>query len=121
MLGLSRNVANISVSMITTSETITGFEVVQVLGIVEGIVEKSFRAVAVGGIGLVEGGELDNMLFDAKEALLQVASDRGANAVIALRYAITSRDLEKSVVAYGTAVKCRRKPSDTRPSVENAF
>jgi uncharacterized protein YbjQ (UPF0145 family) len=94
--------------MITSADNIINFEISSMMGPVEGIVEKSFKAMAVGGIGIVSGGGLEEMIYEAKERLARAASEKGANAVIALRFAIASRELEKSVVAYGTAVKCQK-------------
>ncbi|MDP9039191.1 MAG: heavy metal-binding domain-containing protein [Acidobacteriota bacterium] len=94
--------------MITTAETLIGFEIVQLMGTVEGVIELGFSAVSVGGVGVVNGGGLENMLFEAKQLLAQMASQRGANAVIGFRYALTGRNLEKSVVAYGTAVNVKK-------------
>jgi uncharacterized protein YbjQ (UPF0145 family) len=78
------------------------------VGPVEAVVEKSFRSVAVGGIGVITGGGLDEMMFAAKEQLARAASDKGADGIIVFRYSIAGRELEKSVIAYGTAVKCQR-------------
>ena len=109
MLGLSRTESQISQNMITTGDTLVGFDITGMLGPVEGIVEKSFAAMSVGGMGVVQGGELGNMLFDAKQQLAQAASERGANAVVGFRCAILGRNLEKSVLVYGTAVKCQKR------------
>jgi uncharacterized protein YbjQ (UPF0145 family) len=111
MLGLSRNDSQIAQTMITTADVLVGFEVTHMMGTVEAVVEKSFKAMSVGGFGIVSGGELAEMIFDAKEQLARAASDKGADAIIVFRYAVTSRELEKSVVAYGTAVKCHRRES----------
>lgn len=98
--------------MITTSECLIGFEITSMLGAVEGLVERSFRSVAVGGVGFVQGGESGNMLSEAKEQMIQAATDRGANAIVGFRYALMARELEKCVVAYGTAVFVRTHPDE---------
>ena len=108
MLGLTRDVSEIPRSMVTTTESIPGFEITTTLGTVEGIVERSFKSMSVGGIVVVQGGELSSMLRDAKRQMEQAASDQGANAIVAVRYEVGARDLEKSVVVYGTAVKCQK-------------
>ncbi len=108
MLGLTRDVSEIPRSMVTTTESIAGFEITTTLGTVEGLVERSFKSMSIGSIGVVQGGELSSMLSDAKRQMEQAAADRGANAIVAVRYELGARDLEKSVVAYGTAVKCRK-------------
>jgi uncharacterized protein YbjQ (UPF0145 family) len=74
--------------MITTAECIYGFKITQVLGPIEGIFEKSFTKMSLAGIGVIEGGELRNMLFDAKQELARNTYAIGANAVIGFRYAL---------------------------------
>ena len=94
--------------MITTAETLTGYDIASMLGPVEGIVEKGFSAVSVEGFGIVRGGGLDQLVQNAKDLVARAAAERGADAVVALRYVVSGRELEKSVVAYGTAVKCKK-------------
>lgn len=94
--------------MITTAETLTGYETISMLGTVEGVIEKGFASVSVSGFGLVKGGGLAELVEDAKSLLARAAAEKGADAVIAFRYVVSGRELEKSVVAYGTAVKCKK-------------
>src|SRR5580658_4953302 len=108
MLGLNPTDGQIAQRMITTTDVLPGFEIDSVLGPVEGVVEMGFTSSSFGGLKLVKGGELENMLFAAKQELAKAAFTAGANAVIAFRYAVLGRELEKSVIAYGTAVKCRK-------------
>jgi len=108
MLGLNRIDSQIGQNMITTTDELIGFNITSIMGPVEGVVEKSFMAMSVGSVGVVKGGELEEMIFDAKQKLARAASERGADAVIAFRYEVACRDLEKSVVAYGTAVTCQK-------------
>ena len=56
MLGLSHDDSRISLSMITTAETLTGFEILSMMGTVEGVAEESFAAVQVGHVGFHKGG-----------------------------------------------------------------
>lgn len=114
MLGLNKLDSQIAQNMITSADNLTGFEITSVMGPIEGIAEKSLTAMSVGSIGVVGGGGLDELLFEAKQRLARAASEAGANGVIAFRYAMSSRDLEKSVVAYGTAVKCERPSKSNR-------
>ncbi len=69
MLGLTRDISEIPRRMVTTTESIPGFEITTTLGTVEGIVERSFKSMSVGGIGVVQGGELSSMLSDAKRQM----------------------------------------------------
>jgi len=108
MLGLNKLDSQIAQNMITGSDSLIGFDITNIMGPVEGVVEKSFVAMSVGSIGVVDGGGLEEMLFDAKQKLARAASEVGANAVVAFRYTVIGRNLEKSVVAYGTAVKCQK-------------
>lgn len=108
MLGLSTDNGQIPTHLISTTASLPGYEVIEILGPVEGCAEKSFTSMKVVGLGMVDGGGLDQLLFDAKMKLASAASEKGANAVIGFRYAFAARELEKSVVAYGTAVRCRK-------------
>ena len=47
------------------------------------------------------------MVEAAKAKLSRGAAECGANAIVSMRYEIIGRELEKSVRAYGAAVKCR--------------
>jgi uncharacterized protein YbjQ (UPF0145 family) len=107
-LGLNLNEPRVSSSMITSAETLSGFEIINMMGIVEGISEGSFPAISVGGVGVQKGGGLDRLVEDARAQISRAASEKGANGIVGFRYAIIGRDLEKSVLAYGTAVLCRR-------------
>lgn len=108
MLGLNLNESRISGSMITTAETLAGFEILSTIGIVEGVSEGSFPAISVAGIGISKGGDLDRLLDAAREQLIMVASTIGADPIVGFRYQVMGRDLERSAIAYGTAVKCRK-------------
>jgi len=109
MLGLSSyDEISLGPSRITNSDTLPGLEITEVLGVVEGIAERSFPILKIGGVGLSKGGGLDELISEAKKELARAAVDKGADAVIGLRYQIMGRDVEKSALAYGTAVKCRR-------------
>jgi uncharacterized protein YbjQ (UPF0145 family) len=94
--------------MITTAESLPGAEIEDVLGVAEGIAESSLKSVSFGGVGLSEGGGMDRLVVEARERLAQVAADMGADAVVAFRYAVVGREFEKSVLAYGTAVRIRK-------------
>lgn len=98
----------------TTGFSLTGFRVTRELGTVRGIIVRS-RSV-VGHIGAsiqtLFGGDItlytelcEHARQDAFERLCQHASERGANAILGLRYDATELSPEVTeVLCYGTAV-----------------
>ncbi len=62
------------------------------LGVAEGIAEKGFTGAAAYGVGVITGGELGTIVWDAKEALARSAREMGAHAVIGMSYAIAGRE-----------------------------
>jgi uncharacterized protein YbjQ (UPF0145 family) len=108
MIGLNLNEPSIPSHMITTSTTLPGFEIARVFGIVEGVSERSFPAVGVGGVGIYKGGEMDALMREARERLSHAAAELGANAVVGFTYVLVGREVEKSAAAYGTAVYCKK-------------
>jgi hypothetical protein len=61
MLGLNQMDSKISYNMITTAETLAGFDVLTTMSIVEGVAEDSFPAVNLGGVGIHKRGGLDRL------------------------------------------------------------
>jgi len=101
-------------TMVTTNIELTGYRITKSLGIVRGITVRSrslFGNIA-GGVQTLFGGKIsiyqelcEKTREDAFQLMLQQASERGANAVINMRYdanEIMSGVTE--VLAYGTAV-----------------
>ncbi|WP_442601634.1 YbjQ family protein [Paenibacillus sp. KN14-4R] len=104
--------------MIATTESLAGYEVVEVLGTTFGVV---VRARGLGGDimaslkGLV-GGEVKQytqMIEDARrqavDRMVENAAAMGGNAVIMMRF--DSGDIGQNmseIVAYGTAVRVRK-------------
>ena len=100
--------------MVTTSNDLDGYRVTKTLGLVRGIVVRSRSIIGNIGAGLQSliGGNItlytelcEKAREDAYELMLQHAAERGANAIIAVRYdanEVTSGITE--VLAYGTAV-----------------
>jgi uncharacterized protein YbjQ (UPF0145 family) len=92
--------------------------VVQTLGVVRGIVVRSRSIVGTLGASLqtIVGGNItlftelcETTRQDALEQLLQHAAERGANAVIGVRYdANELMNGVTEVLAYGTAVKVEK-------------
>lgn len=104
--------------ILTNTETIPGYEIVEILGVVTGNTVRSKHLGKDLGAALksIIGGELKyytEMLVDArKEAtdrLINDARSLGAHAVINLRF-MTSAVMATAaeLFAYGTAVKIRR-------------
>jgi uncharacterized protein YbjQ (UPF0145 family) len=100
--------------MTSTTFELPGHRVVQNLGLVRGIVVRSRSVVGTLGASLqtLVGGDItlftelcENTRNDAFDRMVQHASERGANAVIGIRYDAT--DIMQGVtevLAYGTAV-----------------
>lgn len=104
--------------LVVTMNDIPGYEVVEVYGEVFGVLTRSRNIVSNIGASLksIIGGEigaytklLSDSRIEATERMKQAAADRGANAVIAMRF--DTGDIGTSmneVAAYGTAVKVRK-------------
>lgn len=109
-----------SVLVVTTND-VPGYEVVEVYGEVFGLITRSRNFVSNLGASLksIIGGEigaytklLSDSRIEATERLKQAAAERGANAVLAMRF--DTGDIGTTmneVAAYGTAVKIQRKAS----------
>lgn len=101
-------------NMITTSIELYGYRIIKNLGIVRGITVRSrslFGNIA-GGLQTLFGGTIsiyvelcEKTREEAFHLMVQHASDRGANAVINMRYdANEVMSGVNEVLAYGTAV-----------------
>ena len=102
------------VTMTTTTFDIEGFRVVKTLGVVRGIIVRSRSIFGTIGAGFqsIVGGDI-TLLMDlcektragAFEMMVDHAVERGANAVIAVRYDATEvMQGVTEVLCYGTAV-----------------
>lgn len=102
-------------TMVTTNVELPGYKIVQSLGIVRGITVRSrsiFGNIA-GGFQTLVGGKIsiyttlcEKTREEAFVQMLQHAEERGANAIIAMRYdANEVIGSVTEVLAYGTAVK----------------
>ena len=101
-------------TMITSSIELAGYRVVRNLGIVRGITVRSRSALGnlAGGLQSLFGGQLsiyvdlcEKSREEAFQYMMQHASERGANAVINMRYdANEVIQGVTEVLAYGTAV-----------------
>ena len=101
-------------SMITTSIELSGYRVVKNMGVVRGITVRSrslFGNIA-GGLQTLFGGTIsiyvelcEKTRQEAFQLMVEHAEDRGANAVINMRYdANEVMSGVNEVLAYGTAV-----------------
>ena len=101
--------------IVSTTNDVTGYRVVQHLGLVRGITVRSRSVVGnfVGGIQSIFGGKLgayvqlaETARQEAFDHMCEHARQGGANAVIAMRYdANEIMDGITEVLAYGTAVR----------------
>ncbi|HEX8872702.1 MAG TPA: YbjQ family protein [Candidatus Acidoferrum sp.] len=108
----------VDTSMVTTGTELQGYRVVHNFGIVRGITVRS-RSV-LGNLGAaiqtIVGGNItiltelcEKAREEAYELLLQHAAERGANAILAMRYdANEVMQGVTEVLAYGTAVQVER-------------
>jgi uncharacterized protein YbjQ (UPF0145 family) len=104
--------------IISTMNDLPGFEVTEVLGEVFGLTVRARHVGSQVGAGLksLVGGELrgqTKMLIEsrqqAQERLVEEASARGADAVLAMRFDATEIGGGwQEICAYGTAVKTRQ-------------
>jgi uncharacterized protein YbjQ (UPF0145 family) len=101
-------------TMITTSITIEGYRITRNLGVVRGITVRSrsvFGNIA-GGLQTIFGGQIsiyidlcEKTREEAFQYMMQHAAERGANAIINMRYdANEVMNGVTEVLAYGTAV-----------------
>ncbi|RDJ00239.1 YbjQ family protein [Dyella solisilvae] len=106
--------ANFPLHMVSTADALPGYRIVRSMGIVRGITVRSRSVVGNLGAALqtLVGGNIsiytelcENAREEAFELMLHHAAERGANAVIAMRY--DANDVAEGVtevLAYGTAV-----------------
>ncbi|WP_430388073.1 YbjQ family protein [Dyella sp. 20L07] len=105
---------SVPLHMVTTSNELPGFRIVRPMGIVRGITVRSRSVIGNLGAALqtLVGGNIsiytelcEHAREEAFELMLRHAAERGANAVIAMRY--DANDVAEGVtevLAYGTAV-----------------
>lgn len=103
--------------LITTTDTVAGREVTEVLGLVKGstIRTRHIGSDIVAGLKSIVGGEVKGYVIafndartEATQRMLKEAQALGANAVVGTRYS-TSQIMTggAEILAYGTAVKLR--------------
>src|SRR5512146_2983134 len=104
--------------LVTTGNDLPGYRITRTIGLVRGVVVRSRSVFGTIGASLqtLVGGNItlftdlcEKTREEAFELLLQHAAERGANAVIAMRYdANEVMDGVTEVLAYGTAVQVVR-------------
>lgn len=100
---------------VTTAFELPGKKIVSNLGMVKGIIVRSRSVVGniVGGVQTIFGGNItiftelcEKTRSDAYELMIQHAKEKGANAIIGVRYDATEiMQGVTEVLCYGTAVK----------------
>jgi uncharacterized protein YbjQ (UPF0145 family) len=104
--------------LISTTNELPGYEIVEVLGEVMGLTVRSRNAFSQVGAGLksLVGGELKGMtkaLVESREQVIQrmveEAEAKGADAIVAMRFDTSEMGGQwTEICAYGTAVRTRR-------------
>ena len=104
--------------IVTSGNEVTGHSIASYVGIVRGIVVRSPNIAQglLGGLKQIIGGNIESyaeVCEDAREEayrrMVQHAQERGADAVIGMRYDATEfAQGVTEVLAYGTAVKLAR-------------
>lgn len=104
--------------LVVTTNDVSGYEVVEVYGEVFGVLTRSRNMISGIGASLksIVGGEigaytklLSDSRIEATERMKQAAAEKGANAVLMMRF--DTGDIGgtmNEVAAYGTAVKIRK-------------
>jgi uncharacterized protein YbjQ (UPF0145 family) len=105
--------------LIVTTNDVPGYEITQVHGEVCGLIVRARNAFSNMGAGLrtVFGGEArgyTTLLLDSRnealERLREAAREKGANAVVAMRFDCNEiAGIMSEVAAYGTAVTIARR------------
>lgn len=105
--------------IIVTTNDIPGYEVIETYGEVFGVLVRSRNLLSNIGAGFksIVGGEiggytklLSDSRIEAVERLRAAAAERGANAVLAMRFDTCEMGTTMNeVAAYGTAVKIQPK------------
>jgi uncharacterized protein YbjQ (UPF0145 family) len=106
--------------VVTTANEIAGCPISRYMGIVRGIVVRppNIAQGFLGGLKQMVGGNIESYAqvcedarAEAYQRMVQHAQERGANAIIAMRYDATEfSEGATEVLAYGTAVKIDQAP-----------
>jgi uncharacterized protein YbjQ (UPF0145 family) len=115
---------------VTTGNSLEGHEIEEYLGVVRGIVVRaqtitqslrgSFSSIFGGNIRAFEE-VCEQARSDAFARMVDHALDRGADAIIAMRYDATEfAQGITEVLAYGTAVRLRRDTPAADPGIQGS-
>jgi uncharacterized protein YbjQ (UPF0145 family) len=117
--------------LISTMNDVPGYEITEVHGEVFGLIVRARNAFSNIGAGFrtLVGGEakgytklLTDSRLHAQERLEEAAREKGANAVIAMRFDCNEiGDIMSEVAAYGTAVTIRPINGGARYGSEQSF
>ena len=104
--------------ILSTMNDLPGYRVTEVLGDVFGltVLVRSGASSLEAGLKTLLGGEpramtkeLHDFRMEARSRLIRAAEDKGADAVLAVRYESSDlRDLGTEICAYGTAVRVQK-------------
>jgi uncharacterized protein YbjQ (UPF0145 family) len=106
--------------ILSTMNDLPGYEITEVLGEVFGLTVRSRNVGSQLGAGFksLVGGELKGMTqmlaesrVHAQNRLTEAAQEKGADAVLAMRFDASEFQAGQEICAYGTAVKIR--PADS--------
>jgi uncharacterized protein YbjQ (UPF0145 family) len=115
MTETQRSFSNFDPSLVTTAFTLDGYRVVKNYGIVRGIIVRSRSVFGTIGASLqtLVGGDItlfsdlcEETRQHAFDLMIEHAAEKGANAVIGVRYDATEvMQSVTEVLCYGTAVR----------------
>jgi uncharacterized protein YbjQ (UPF0145 family) len=104
--------------IVTSGNEVSGYSISKYLGIVRGIVVRSPNIAQglLGGLKQIVGGNIESYAEvcelareEAYQRMVQHAQERGADAIVGMRYDATEfAQGVTEVLAYGTAVKVAR-------------
>jgi len=120
-INFSKTKIMIDQKMVTTNIELNGYRVTQNLGVVRGITVRSRSLLGniAGGFQTLLGGKIsiyvelcEKTREEAFQQMMQQASERGANAILSMRYdANEVISGVNEVLAYGTAVIVEKIPN----------
>jgi uncharacterized protein YbjQ (UPF0145 family) len=117
-------VADLTHELITTANDLAGYRIISYLGVVRGITvrSRSLAGTLGGAWQTIAGGNItlftelcEESRLEAYELMFRHATERGANAIIAMRYDTTElMSGVAEVLAYGTAVVVEKAEASPR-------
>lgn len=116
--------ADLTHELITTGNDLAGYRITSYLGVVRGITvrSRSLAGTLGGALQTIAGGNItlfselcEESRQEAYDLMFRHATERGANAIIAMRYDATElMSGVAEVLAYGTAVVVERAEATPR-------